>query len=122
MKRILMMIIFTLSIVCIYKTEVKALSGNGAANNPFIVKSGSDLESALSKGSDSWKYVAIRDTVAVKEMITVDSGKFRIYASGANQTIRRSQSMDATVNSASKPLRCMKIEGLDAELTVASIL
>lgn len=111
MKKFFCLLIFTLFVVCVYKKEVKALSGNGSADSPYIVKTGSDLSEALSKGTSSWKYVAVRDLSAITNTIRVTTGKFRIFASGADQTIRRSQSMSATVNSASSPLKCIKMEG-----------
>ncbi len=110
MKKVLLVFLFTLFIVCVYKTNVKALSGSGTSSSPYKVTSGSELKEALSKGTSSWKYIAITDTVAITETINVETGKFRIYASGANRTIRRSQSMSATVNSSSKPLRCIKLD------------
>ena len=111
MKKVLIVFLFTLFIVCVYKREVKALSGSGSSSDPYIVTSGSELKTALSKGTSSWKYIAVTDTAAITETINVSTGKFRIYAKGANRTIRRSQSMSATVNSSSKPLRCIKLEG-----------
>ncbi|MCR5429873.1 MAG: hypothetical protein K6E58_01390 [Eubacterium sp.] len=111
MKKYLFMFMFALFVVCVYKKEVKALSGSGTSASPYIVKTGSDLKEALSKGNSSWKYIAVRDLTAVTETINVSTGKFRIFASGANQTVRRSQSMSATVNSSTKPLRCIKLDG-----------
>ncbi len=111
MKKILIMFMFALFVVCIYKKDVKALTGSGSASSPYIVTKGSELKDALSKGSSSWKYIAVTDVTAITETINVETGKFRIYARGGNQTIRRSQSMSATVNSSSKPLRCIKLSG-----------
>lgn len=111
MKKIIITFMFALFIVCVYKTEVKALSGSGTSGSPYKVTTGSDLKAALSKGNSSWKYIAIADTVAITETIKVETGKFRVYASGANRTIRRSQSMGAAVNSSSNPLKCIKLEG-----------
>ncbi|MBP5774055.1 MAG: hypothetical protein J6W35_08385 [Eubacterium sp.] len=111
MKKILIMFMFALFVVCVYKKDVKALSGSGTTASPYIVTKGSELKEALSKGSSSWKYIAVTDVTAITETINVSTGKFRIYASGGNQTIRRSQSMSATVNSSSNPLRCIKLEG-----------
>ncbi len=121
MKKIKYLIMFTLFIVCVYKKEVKALSGSGTSSNPYIVTSGSELATALSKGNSSWKYIAVTDTLAVKETINVNAGKFRIYSKGGDYTIRRSQSMSATVNSSSKPLRCIKLdESTEIELGYAA--
>ena len=111
MKKILLMLMFALFVVCVYKKEVKALTGSGTSSSPYIVTTGSELKEALSKGTTSWKYIAVTDVTAITETINVEKGKFRIYASGGNQTIRRSQSMSATVNSSSKPLRCIKLSG-----------
>lgn len=111
MKKIIILFMFTLFIVCVYRKDVNALSGSGTSASPYLVTSGSELKEALSKGTSSWKYIAVTDTAAVTETINVEKGKFRIYAKGANRTVRRSQSMSATVNSSSKPLRCIKIDG-----------
>ena len=111
MKKILIMFMFALFVVCVYKKDVKALTGSGTSASPYKVTKGSELKEALSKGTSSWKYIAVTDTTAITETITVSKGKFRIYASGGNKTIRRSQSMSATVNSSSKPLRCIKLDG-----------
>ena len=111
MKKILIVFLFTLFMVCVYKIDVKALTGSGTSSSPYQVTSGSELKTALSKGNSSWKYIAVTDTAAITETINVETGKFRIYASGANRTIRRSQSMSATVNSSSKPLKCIKLDG-----------
>ena len=111
MKKIIIMFLFALFIVCAYKKDVRALSGSGTSSSPYIVTKGSELKEALSKGTSSWKYIAVTDVTAITETINVENGKFRIYASGGNQTIRRSQSMSATVNSSSSPLRCIKLSG-----------
>lgn len=111
MKKIIILFMFTLFMVCVYKKEVKALSGNGSSSNPYIVTKGAELKEALSKGTTSWKYIAVTDLTAITETINVTEGKFRIYAKGGNQTIRRSQSMSASVNSATNPLRCVKVDG-----------
>ena len=115
MKKIVLMFMFALFVVCVYKKEVKALSGSGAYGNPYQVTTGGELKEALSKGTTSFKYIAVKDLAAITETINVSTGKFRIYASGGNQTIRRSQSMSASVNSSSNPLRCVKIDG-DADV------
>ncbi len=111
MKKILFLGLFTLFVLCVYKTDVKALSGSGTAASPYLVTSGTELTEALSKGTSSWKYIAITDTAAITKMITVSKGKFRIYAKGANRTLRRSRDLSADINSASKPKRCIKIDG-----------
>ena len=79
MKKVLIVFLFTLFIVCVYKINVKAaLTGSGTSGSPYQVTSGSELKTALSKGTSSWKYIAVTDTAAITETINVETGKFRM--------------------------------------------
>ena len=55
MKKILIVFMFTLFVVCVYKKDVKALTGSGTSASPYKVTKGSELKEALSKGTSSWK-------------------------------------------------------------------
>ena len=71
MKKILLMLMFALFVVCVYKKDVKALTGSGTSASPYIVTKGSELKEALSKGTTSWKYIAVTDVTAITETINV---------------------------------------------------
>lgn len=110
MKRILIAFIFALAVVCLYRRNVLAITGSGTSTNPYIVTKESELVTALGSGSTSaWKYIALTDTVAITKTINVKKGKFRIFAKGANRILRRSQNMEASVNSESTARKCIKI-------------
>lgn len=107
-------IILMLSAILVLASNVNvlAVTGKGTKTSPFVVSSEKGLNEVLTRYTDrkSWVYIAVDDTVAITKTIQVEEGKFRIYASGGNQTIRRSTKYDAKVNLKDSKY-CMKIMG-----------
>ncbi len=109
--KIKLLLFLTIVLVCMKNQVMYGYTGKGTENNPYVVSSESDIESVFASVSSNskWTYIAVDDVIAFTKTQVVDTGKFRIFAKNANQTIRRSKKMSAKVNSASKPSFCMKV-------------
>lgn len=105
------MLLFAILAICFKGEIVDAYTGKGTADNPYVVSSESDIAKVfeLDKKESQWTYIAVDDVIAFTKTHVVDFGKYRIYAIGNNQTIRRSKKMTATVNSESNPKFCLKV-------------
>lgn len=92
-------------------SNVFAYTGNGTQSNPYVVSAESGLREILTElpKKSSWVYIAINDTITITKNITVSGGKYRIYAKGADRTIKRSSNMSATINNKNDPQYCMRI-------------
>lgn len=102
--------IITVIIGLLYCSSAFGYTGKGTSENPFLVATGGELKTVLEEeAKSSWCYVAITDIVAIKKTITVEKGKFIVYAKGGNQTIRKSRSLTEAINNQSNPGYCLKI-------------
>lgn len=100
-------------------SNVFAYTGSGTKNNPYVVTAESGLREILTElpKKTSWVYIAVNGTITINKNITVSGGKYRIYAKGADRTIKRSSEMNATINNQSDPQYCMRLTN-SAEVVV----
>lgn len=108
--------LFILSFLCMIcfcnKSVVQGYTGNGSKDKPYIVTKESEIREILTtKGSSSWKYIAVNNTIVIKRTITVSNGKFRLYAKGTERTIKRSGEISDPVNNNGAPKYCIIVNG-----------
>ncbi len=89
---------------------VMGYTGNGKSGTPYVISSEADLKTILTtKGKKSWVYVEINKNITLTESIAVGTGKFRIYAMGANRTIQRSSDATKSINKKGEPKYCFRL-------------
>lgn len=89
--------------------KVEALSGKGTKASPYVVDTGSDLKTALTKSNgSSWVHIALASGVTVTSPITVDGGKFLVYCKNGNQTLRKSTDVSNSINEGGKKAFTLK--------------
>lgn len=111
--RVKVLLMLTSMMVLFMSCNIYGYTGKGTKANPYIVSTETELRGALTEHQDktSWIYIAVDDTIAITKTIEVEKGKYRIYASKGNQTIRRTTKLDAKVNDSQNPKYCMRIIG-----------
>lgn len=99
--------------ICFFhKSVVQGYTGNGSKDKPYVVTKESEIREILTtKGKNSWKYIAVNNTITIKKTITINSGKFRLYAKGTERTIKRSGESSDPVNNNGTPKYCMIVNG-----------
>lgn len=106
------LILFVLFFVGLLNCNVMGYTGNGKSGDPYVVSNESDLQTILTdKGKSSWVYVGIKSNITLTKSITLGDGKFRIYAMGANRTIKRSSDTSKSINKETAPKYCFKVNG-----------
>lgn len=107
------LIVFILLIIGTSNSYVFGYTGKGTSNTPYEVSTESELKEVLTEKSNgnSWVYVAIKGGINITSTIEIKSGKFRVFAKGAERTIKRSASLNAAVNNNKDPKYCMKVMG-----------
>lgn len=106
------LIIFSILMICSSGKIVYGYTGTGTEKDPYVVTKEWELKEIMTQKSkgDSWVYIAVNDEITITNTITVDGGKFRIYARGSGRTIKRSTDINAPINN-KNPKYCMKIMG-----------
>lgn len=99
--------------ICIgYGQVVQGHTGSGSASSPYIVTNEADIREVLTtKGTDSWKYVAVNSDITLKKSIVISKGKFRIYAKGSERRLMRSDTSSDPINSNGNPKFCIVVKG-----------
>ncbi|MCR5737793.1 MAG: right-handed parallel beta-helix repeat-containing protein [Eubacterium sp.] len=99
-----------LCFVGIINCSVMGYTGNGKSGTPYVVSNEADLKTILTtKGKKSWVYVGINKNITLTGSIAVGTGKFRVYAVGANRTIQRSGDATKAINKKDEPKYCFRL-------------
>lgn len=91
---------------------VQGYTGTGSSSKPYIVTNEADIRQVLTtKGTNSWKYIAVNNNITLKKSIVVSKGKFRIYAKGEERRLMRSGTMTDPINGNGDPKFCIVVNG-----------
>lgn len=106
----LFLIVFLCALCFASENNVQGYTGKGTKDDPYIVMKETELREILTtKGNNSWKYIAVNNTIVIRKTIIINRGKFRLYAKGAGRTIMRSGNITDPVNNQENPKYCMMI-------------
>ncbi len=102
----------TVFMVLCFGNTVWGYTGKGTSAKPYVITSEKELREIITeKYKSSWVYIAMNDTIAITKTLTVDEGKFRIYAINGPKTLRRSKKLNVDVNAELYSKYCMKVTG-----------
>lgn len=106
-------ILVFLCIICFAnKSYVQGYTGKGTKDKPYVITKETELREILTtKNESKWKYIEVNSKIFIRKTITINSGKFRLYAKGAGRTLMRSGDMSDLVNNQGNPKYCMIVNG-----------
>lgn len=108
----LIMFAFILIIGFHERSIVQGYTGKGTEKNPYVVTKETEIREILTtKGSGSWKYIAVNGNITIRKTIVVSKGKFRIYAKGTGRMLKRSGNATDTINNKENPGYCLTVNG-----------
>lgn len=106
-------VLVSLCIMCfVNKSDVQGYTGKGTKDNPYVITKETELREILTtKISSKWKYIEVNSKIFIRKTITINSGKFRLYAKGTGRTLMRSGDISDPVNSQAAPKYCIIVNG-----------
>lgn len=106
-------ILVFLCIICFAnKSYVQGYTGKGTKDKPYVITKETELREILTtKNESKWKYIEVNSKIFIRKTIMINSGKFRLYAKGAERTLMRSGDMSDPVNNQEAPKYCMIVNG-----------